>query len=112
MIFVLNDFKALTIFINKLNDEIYYFIDWGDNTSTDWIGPYDSGRNISLNHSWSEEGKYFIKAKSRDEFGVESDWATLEINMPNQKTFNQISKIILWLLDQFPFLQPYFSQFH
>ena len=29
--------------IDPDGDMVYYYIDWGDNTWTDWVGPYDSG---------------------------------------------------------------------
>jgi predicted DNA-binding transcriptional regulator len=37
--------------INKLEDEnITYYVDWGDWTNTGWIGPYDSGQEQTVNH--------------------------------------------------------------
>ena len=35
---------------------IYYYVDWGDNTTSGWLGPYISGTQIHLTHSWSEKG--------------------------------------------------------
>ena len=36
-------------------------------------------------------GLLYIKVKSRDIFGAESDWATLEVSMPKQKIFNRLN---------------------
>jgi len=63
-------------------DDIYYYVDWGDNTSTGWTGPYGSGREVTLKHTWDEKGAYTIKAKAKDTFGLESGWSTLKVSMP------------------------------
>jgi len=34
-------------------DDVYYYIDWGDNINSEWIGPYHSGEEITMNHTWS-----------------------------------------------------------
>ena len=62
--------------------QIYYYIDWGDGQTIDWIGPYPSGTPQSFIHSWSERGTYIIQAKAKDIFGAESDWGTLTVTMP------------------------------
>jgi hypothetical protein len=63
-------------------DMVYYYIDWGDNTTSGWLGPYNSGATASTNHQWAAEGTYTIQAKAKDTYGVESGWATLEVTMP------------------------------
>lgn len=64
------------------NDFIYYYIDWGDGTVEEWIGPYVSGQQLNINHQWLEEGTYTIKAKAKDVYDAESEWGYLEIEMP------------------------------
>ncbi len=54
------------------NHEIEYYIDWGDNTKTGWIGPYNSGESITLEHNWTKRGTYQITAKAKDIYDVES----------------------------------------
>jgi hypothetical protein len=56
-------------------DDISYYIEWGDNTSSGWIGPYASGEEIIVNHTWSEHGVYEIKAKAKDFFDLTSKWS-------------------------------------
>lgn len=64
--------------IDPEGEDIYYYIDWGDGTNTiDWIGPYKSGTEVKINHSWISIGNYDIKAKARDTNYAESDWANL-----------------------------------
>jgi hypothetical protein len=71
------------------DDAIEYCIDWGDNSSEVSIGPYPSGAEASAKHAWSEEGTYIIKAKARDVYGDESDWATLTVSMSKSKVNNK-----------------------
>jgi len=66
------------------NDDVYYFIDWGDSTNSGWIGPNTSGETIIVSHTWNIRGVYTIKAKAKDTNGWESDWATLKVRMPLQ----------------------------
>lgn len=56
-------------------DRLCYLWDWGDGTNSDWLGPYDSGQVITVNHTWEKWGYYEIKVKAKDEWGVESDWS-------------------------------------
>ena len=78
-------------------DIIYYLWDWGDNTNTEWIGPYNSGEVINISHTWETRGDYSIKVKARDEDNFESEWSDpLVISMPrNYININEyISQII------------------
>jgi hypothetical protein len=68
--------------IDSENDHIYLFIDWGDDTNSNWIGPYASGMEISKAHTWSKKGTYVITAKAKDTKGNEGDWGTLSVTMP------------------------------
>jgi len=63
-------------------EAVYYFVDWGDETNSGWLGPYASGVQASTTHSWSAEGTYTIKVKAKDTSGDESGWATLDVTMP------------------------------
>jgi hypothetical protein len=56
-------------------DQVYYQWDWDDETSTEWLGPFDSGVSVVANHAWTEKGNYEIKVKAKDVNGVESDWS-------------------------------------
>ncbi len=61
--------------------QVLYFVDWGDSTTDEWVGPYASDNDITLTHTWIEKGTYSVKAKAKDIHGAESDWTTLEIQM-------------------------------
>ena len=68
-------------------DNVSYCIDWGDG-DTEWTGQYPSGEEITVEHTWDEEGTFIIKAKAKDIYGAESDWGYLEVTMPKNKPFN------------------------
>lgn len=73
------------------DDDIYLWVDWDDGIEEGWLGPYASGSEIILNHTWDVKNNYMIKAKSKDINGEESDWATITMSMPRNKiTFNSI----------------------
>ncbi|UCD13179.1 MAG: hypothetical protein JSW60_06365, partial [Thermoplasmatales archaeon] len=64
-------FKFVTKDIN--GDDVFYYVDWGDGTNSGWVGPYASGEEVVLNHSWPKARAYLIKAKAKDDDG-ESEW--------------------------------------
>lgn len=81
------EYKFQTTDLN--GDNIEYFVDWGDNTSEDWFGPYISGESFILRHKYNESGKFIIKAKAKDIYGVEGEWGELEVSTPRNKiTYN------------------------
>jgi len=67
-------------------NKIYYFINWSDGTYDTWIGPYSSNQEVVVNHTWEEKGTYTVQVKAKDYYGNESDWATLDITIPKDKT--------------------------
>jgi VCBS repeat-containing protein len=65
------------------NDQVYYQWDWGDGTTSEWLGPYDSGQLTQAKHTWTKKGDYGIKVKAKDSYGAESNWSEpLSITMP------------------------------
>ena len=82
-------------------DDIVYCIDFGDDTGEVCVGPFPSGTCVSVDHTWTEEGAYTVKVKATDIYGAESDWATLEVEMPvNQHSYS--FPLLQRLLEQFP----------
>lgn len=86
-------------------DELYVMIDWGDNTSSEWLGPFDSSYSIVEKHSWEVKDSYTIKAKARDPY-EESEWGTLNVTMPKNKLPILDFLVITWLLERFPNVFP------
>lgn len=67
------DYSFVSSDIN--GDTIRYFVDWGDNTSSGWIGPFQPGVLAHQEHIWSERGSYTVTAKAKDSHGAESIWS-------------------------------------
>jgi hypothetical protein len=89
-------------------DNVSYCIDWGDETGEVCIGPYESGEEARLAHTWSEQGRYTIKVKARDSEGAESDPATLEVSMPKNKPVTTVLfRLLEWLAMRFPILKQF-----
>jgi len=60
---------------NLEEDDIYVMWDWGDNSSSDWVGPYSPGETTHATNVWTRSGIFEIKVKIRDDFGYESVWS-------------------------------------
>jgi hypothetical protein len=82
-------------------DSIMYFVDWGDD-NTERTEYSDSGEEITLKHSWLDEGTYIIKAKAKDIHDAESEWASLTVTIPRNKAI--INSFFLQFLERFPIL--------
>ena len=80
------------------DDSITYCIDWFGNGEIEYFGPYESGEEIKISHTWFEKGSYTIKVKARDINNAESNWATFSVSMPK----NKLSFIIIYkILENF-----------
>jgi hypothetical protein len=91
--------------IDPTEDQIFYYIDWGDGIINEWLGPYLSGEEIIVSHMWIQKGAYKIRAKAKDPYDAESDWATLEVTFPKNKVRNQFDYIMEKLIQRFPILE-------
>ncbi|MGF3585330.1 MAG: PKD domain-containing protein, partial [Thermoplasmatota archaeon] len=83
------------------NDDVYYYIDWGDNSNTGWIGPNASGGTVTVKHTFTKKGTYTINYRAKDIYGLQSGWGTLKVTVPRTKV-----PLINRLLDRFPNLFP------
>jgi C1A family cysteine protease len=90
-------------------DDIYYHINWGDDSEEEVIGPNPSGDIATAKHTWIGEGIYIIKAKAKDTTGLESDWAILEVSMPKNKALST-SFFLQKLIENFPFFEKILNQ--
>ena len=93
------------------NDDIYLWVVWGDGCpAVEWIGPYESGEEIVLTHTFEKKGTYTISAKTKDIYDDESDWGYLEVSMPTNTAFSMplLSHLFQKLLCRFPLLKQIF----
>jgi PKD repeat protein len=85
-------------------DALRLRVDWGDTGPGKWSGPYEPGENVTLTHTWREQGDYRIRAQVMDVFGAESDWTELVVSMPSNRAY--INTPFLRFLQQHPYLFP------
>ncbi len=57
------------------NEQIYYQIQWGDNHTSEWLGPYQSGEVLTLSHSWTNTGFYNLTARAKDILDIVGTWS-------------------------------------
>ncbi|KYK25235.1 hypothetical protein AYK25_09650 [Thermoplasmatales archaeon SM1-50] len=63
-------------------DQVYYFWDWGDGSTSSWLGPYNSGAIINTTHTWTVKSSS-VKVKAKDIYGAEGPFSDpLLIIMP------------------------------
>jgi len=86
---------------------VSFYIEWGDGTNTGWTMDYNTGEKATYSHTWSEKGNYTIRAKAKDTFGLEGDWATFDIGII--KKDKATNNMLFWrVIGQFPMLQKLF----
>jgi hypothetical protein len=81
-----HEYKFVTTDPNE--NDILYFIDWGDGTTSGWLGAYQNNEEISVEHTWENRGTYELKAKAKDIHNEEGDWAFVQISMSKYKGIN------------------------
>jgi len=86
-------------------DDVKYHIDWGDNTS-EWTDFNASGKEVTVKHTWNEDGNYNISVKAQDIYGAEGPEGILIVTIPKNKPFNFNLNLLDWLFDRFPNLLP------
>jgi hypothetical protein len=67
------------------SDKITYYVNWGDGTTNNWSPWQNSSESYCENHTWYIPVNYTILAKAKDNYGLESDWTTLEIIIPRER---------------------------
>ena len=85
-------------------DDVYFYIEWGDGEKEEWIGPYSSGEEITVSHTWADRDNYALQARAKDSHNLWGDWATLEVSMPKNKPY--INTPFLQFLENHPYMFP------
>ncbi len=78
-----------TQLIDPDGDSIFCMWDWGDDSYSAWLGPFESDKFISSAHTWSK-GSYELRVKAKDVHGAESNWSdpltlVIENELPTAK---------------------------
>jgi cathepsin X len=86
---------------------VYLYLEAFDMESGVWWGPYyPGGERQSLGYGLKpEEGEYILRAKAKDPYEVESDWAILEVSVPKVKSINDFNPWLFRLIQRFPILE-------
>jgi hypothetical protein len=67
-------------------DQLFYLFNWGDGTTSEWLGPYNSGEQVEAAHTWTTKGSYEITVKAKDVNGAMSEWSDPHaISMPKAR---------------------------
>lgn len=100
------EYKYTVVTTDPDGDDVIYCFDWDDDSGQICIGPFPSGQEATLNHTWAEQGIYTIKVKAGDIHGAESDNATFRVLMPRIKAINPFFiRLIENFQNTFPFLR-------
>ena len=90
--------------IDPNGDDVYYYTEWGDGEFEDWFGPYDSGEEVVVSHSWDEQDTYTIRARAKDTDNLWGPWGELEVTMPVNQQYQY--PMFHWFLERFPNVFP------
>jgi len=88
--------------VDPQSDDVSYLIDWGDGTTSGWIGPFPSGETQTVSHVFATKGTFTISATAKDSYGAVGPAGTLQVKMPLDFSLPFFSH----LLERFPHLFP------
>ena len=92
--------------IDPDGDSILYRFDWGDGTKSEWLGPHNSGDNVTAFKRWTKQGSYSVKVKAMDSNLEEGAWSDpIMITMPKNKAINPFLFFLERLIDRFPIME-------
>jgi hypothetical protein len=87
-------------------DPVWYMWQWGDGSTSEWIGPFQSGEIANASHTWTNKDTFEIRVKAKDSSGGESTWSEpLSVTMP-KRWINGISNRMNGVLNRI------FPRFH
>lgn len=59
------------------SENISVLFDWGDGTDSGWLKTENSQSSITLQNSWNTTGLYFIRARVKNNYDIESSWSRI-----------------------------------
>ena len=69
--------------VDPEGDEVYIYVEFCEGCAdAKWHGPLASGEELTLSHSWEQQGQYTIRAQAKDSSEALSDWSSLPVTMP------------------------------
>jgi hypothetical protein len=96
--------------IDPDGDDVYFWVEWFEGCpGVFWQGPYESGEEVIMPYTWSEQGSYTVSVRARDTYEETSDTATLDVTMPRSLQTHWLVRLIQTLLEKFPIFNLFFS---
>lgn len=100
------EYTYTTVTNDPEGSQLFYLFDWGDSSTSGWLGPFPSGHEANATHSWNQTGNFEIRAKAKNIHGSESDWSDpLPVSMPLRHQ-TLLERIIEWILQLFEITIP------
>jgi len=59
-------------------DDVYLQVEWGDGQTENWIGPYTSGAQAEVFHTWDSVGTYPARVRARDTDLNTGEWSAID----------------------------------
>jgi len=94
-------------------NNVYIQIDWESKNTTPWLGPFESGKQLSLSHEWTDQDNTIvISARAKDEYGWESQWTTKEIKLKEETILEKIIQFLISIIDKWncPLLEQFLTR--
>jgi len=93
---------------SPVGNDLFYWIEWADGSNSGWLGPFDSGVEITESHIWDTKGVYPVQAKAKDTNGSVSSWGIIKLTIPrNRATVNSLFQLFF---DRFPLLEVFLRE--
>ena len=81
--------------IDPDEDNITYYVDWGDQCGgAKYYGPYPSGQEVELSHTYTFQNTFTINCMAIDEFGAESNTTYFDVTVPRVRLNFFMPKIL------------------
>jgi len=87
------------------DDDVSYYIEWGDGTTTGWTDYFESGQPADFSHTWDKIEEFPIRCKAKDIYNAEGDWSNYIIYIPRNMVFDSNLNLLERLLERFPLLE-------
>jgi len=62
-------------------DDVFYCFNWSDGSGEVCLGPFPSGQEVTVSHTWNTVGTYTIEVKAHDPQNAESEPGTLQVKI-------------------------------
>ena len=94
------DYKLKSL--SPLDRDVYYCVEWGDRKNTGWLGPYNSGEEVTVSHSWDSCKTFYIQVRVKDSENLWGPWGELFVTIEKNKDIS-ISPLLRFL-ERYPLL--------